>query len=131
MNFRKQVTTLGLSIFVLLLAACAPAAQENEVPVTGGTQPADTPSVPVDLPPEAVLNAQQWLSDQLSVAIEQVRIVEVEQAVWTDSCLGLGGANESCLRADTPGWRAVFDVNGQTYEVRTDETASTIRMATP
>jgi hypothetical protein len=83
------------------------------------------------LPPQVVLDAQQWLAQQLNVAIEQVQIVEVEQAEWTDSCLGLGGPNESCLQAITPGWRAVFEINGQRYEVRTDETGSAIRLATP
>jgi hypothetical protein len=65
------------------------------------------------------------------VAVEQIRVVEVEKAEWTDSCLGLGQPNESCLQAITPGWRVVLEVNGQRYEVRTDETASTIRLAFP
>jgi hypothetical protein len=43
----------------------------------------------------------------------------------------LGRLNESCLQAITPGWRAVFEINGQRYEVRTDETGSTIRLASP
>ena len=119
---RKQMTYLLVSVTILLLAACAP--QGGEIPMTGETPGAG-------LPPEAVLEAQQWLADQLTVAAEQVEIVEVEQAVWTDSCLGLGGPAESCLRTDVPGWRVIFEVNGQQYEVRTDETASTIRLATP
>ena len=129
MTFRTQTKYLWVSLFVLLLAACAPG--QIEVPVTGQTPSAGTPSVSPGLPPKAVLDAQQWLATQLSVAIEQVQIVEVEQAEWTDSCLGLGRLNESCLEAITPGWRAVFEINGQRYEVRTDETGSTIRLASP
>ena len=67
--------------------------------------------------------------EQLNVAVDQVRIVDLEQAEWTDSCLGLGRLNESCLQVVTPGWRVVFEVNGVTYEVRTDETGDTIRLA--
>jgi hypothetical protein len=67
--------------------------------------------------------------EQLNVAVDQVRIVDLEQAEWTDSCLGLGRLNESCLQAITPGWRVVFEVNDVTYEVRTDETGATIRLA--
>lgn len=119
---RKQMTYLFAGVAILLLAACAP--QGGQVPVTGETPAAG-------LPPEAVLAAQRFLAEQLSVAVEQVEIVEVEQAVWTDSCLGLGGPAESCLRTDVPGWRIAFEVNEQTYEVRTDETGSTIRLATP
>jgi heat shock protein HslJ len=126
---RKQMTYLLLGVSFLLLVACA--SQEGEVPVTGVTaSPVTTPASP-GLPPVAVLEAQRWLADQLSVAGEQVETVEVEQAEWTDSCLGLGGPAESCLRADIPGWRVIFEVNGQRYEVRTDESGSTIRLASP
>lgn len=120
MFFKKQFALYILTGLVLILAACSP--QEPGVPVTG-----ETPG----LPPEAVLNAQQWLADQINVAIEQVQIIEVEQAEWSDSCLGLGGPDESCAQVITPGWQAVFEINGQRYEVRTDETGSIIRLASP
>jgi heat shock protein HslJ len=112
---------------MLVLAACAPG--QSGVPGAGETTvPTGSPSLPT-LPPEAVLSAQQWLASQLNTAADQVRIVELEQAEWTDSCLGLGRLDESCLQAITPGWRVVFESNGVTYEVRTDETASTVRLA--
>lgn len=120
MFFKKQFALYILTGLVLILAACSP--QEPGVPVTG-----ETPG----LPPGAVLNAQQWLADQVNVAIEQVLIIEVEQAEWSDSCLGLGGPDESCAQVITPGWQAVFEINGQRYEVRTDETGSIIRLASP
>jgi hypothetical protein len=101
------------------------------VPVTGQTPSSNTPSATTGLPPKAVLDAQQWLATQLSLAVEQVQITTVEQAEWTDSCLGLGRLNESCAQVVTPGWRVVFEINGQPYEVRTDETGSTIRLASP
>lgn len=125
---RKQILPVILAGLLIALAACAP--QADGIPVTGGTATpgGDATASPI-LPPEAVLNAQQWLSTQLSVAVEQIRIVDLSQEEWTDSCLGLGRLNESCLQAITPGWRAVFEVNGVTYEVRTDETGSNIRLA--
>jgi heat shock protein HslJ len=123
MNSRKKIRVLLLAALMLILAACAP--QAPQVPITGQTPTSETPG----LPPRVILDAQQWLATQLSVAIEQVRIVEVEQAEWTDSCLGLGRPDESCLQVMTPGWRANFEVNGRSYEVRTDETGSIIRLA--
>lgn len=117
--FRRQRIFALLVGCALALAACA---SQSGVPVTG-----ETP----DLPAKAVLDAQQWLAAQLSVAADQVQIVEAEQAQWSDSCLGLGRPDESCLQAVTPGWRVVLEVNGQRYEVRTDETAATIRVASP
>jgi len=97
---------------IFLLAACgtteAPASEDN-------------------LPAQAVLEAQSWLADQLNVTIDQVEIVSTEQVEWTDSCLGLGGAAEICAAVMTPGWEANFEVNGQPYEVRVDDTGATIR----
>lgn len=127
MLFKNRVVLTLLAASMLVLAACAPG--ESGVPVTGETVvPTESTSSPV-LPPEAVLTAQQWLASQLNTAADQIRIVEVEQAEWTDSCLGLGRLDESCLQAITPGWRVVFESNGVTYEVRTDETASAVRLA--
>ena len=53
-------------------------------------------------------------------------MVDVE---FSDSCLGLGGPAESCLQAITPGWLVLLDVNGEPYEVHTDETGQQIRIA--
>jgi heat shock protein HslJ len=128
MLFKIRVVFSFLAMSMLILAACAPA--ESGIPDPGETgYPApDSTTLPV-LPPEAVLQAQQWLAAQLNTAADQVRIVELEQAEWTDSCLGLGRLDESCLQAITPGWRVVFESNGVTYEVRTDRTGSAIRLA--
>ncbi|HEX6384344.1 MAG TPA: META domain-containing protein [Anaerolineae bacterium] len=122
MNVNKPLTYLVISMLILLLAACE--AAEGELPGDGDEL---TPTVAPGLPAEPVLDAQAWLAERLDVPVEQVEIVETEQAEWSDSCLGLGRLNESCLTVITPGWRAIFEVNGETYEVRTDETGDVIR----
>ena len=130
MTFNKRIIYVAMSALALILAACAP--QGAGMPVTGETAaPSATAVASPIVPPQAVLQAQQWLATQLNAAVEQVQIIEVEHAEWTDSCLGLGRPNESCLQAITPGWRAAFEINGQRYEVRTDETGSIIRLASP
>jgi hypothetical protein len=125
--FRKQVLILWIGVLLLVLAACSPA--DNTLPETGegGTPPVGTPG----LAPAAVLAAQTWLSEQLGVEIDQVAILEMEQTEWSDSCLGLGQANESCAQVMVPGWRVVLQVNQDTYEVRTDDLGDVIRMVTP
>jgi len=123
---------LFLGGLILILAACTP--QVGELPGNGvGPTPAATEQTPsaTGLPPAAVLEAQKYLAEQLGVPIEQAQIGEIEQVDWSDSCLGLGGPAESCAQVITPGWRATFVVNGQAYEVRTDETGSAVRLATP
>jgi hypothetical protein len=126
---RRNVVLLLLAGLVLTFTACAP--QSSGIPVTGGTSTSPVPGTTPVLPPKVVLDAQQWLATQLNMATDQVTIIDMEQAEWTDSCLGLGRLDESCLQAITPGWKITFEVNGQRYEVRTDETGSTIRMVSP
>lgn len=126
---RNTLALLSLTLWVLIVSACAP--QQPGVPVTADTPVAGTTPDLANLPPQAVLDAQQWLADSLSVALEGVEIVETEQVEWTDSCLGLGQPNESCLQAVTPGWRVILEISGQQYEVRTDRSGSSIRLATP
>ncbi|HMB24451.1 MAG: hypothetical protein ACM33V_07595 [Chloroflexota bacterium] len=129
MDFQKKTAYLVISVVILLLAACAP--EGPSVPVTGNTSIPNTPAASPEIPPQVVVDAQQWLATQLGIEVEQVQIVEVQPVEWTDSCLGLGQPNESCLQATTPGWQVIFDVNGKRYEVRANETGSTIRLATP
>jgi hemin uptake protein HemP len=77
--------------------------------------------------PAAVLQARSLLADQLGVPAEEITILSVEEVEWTDSCFGLGGAAEMCAAEMTPGWRVIFDANGQRYEVRSNKTGTLIR----
>jgi hypothetical protein len=79
-------------------------------------------------PPAAAVAAQEALAAELGVEPESVTIQSYEQMEWSDSCLGLGGPAESCLAAIHPGWQVMLEVDGVTYEVRTDETADIIRI---
>jgi Sporulation and spore germination len=89
--------------------------------------PITTPERPGDMPPEAVLDGQRVLAQELNIAVEIVQLIESEPVEWTDACLGLGRADEGCLTVITPGWRAIFEVNGQRYEVRTDQSGDIVR----
>lgn len=125
MIMNKQHLSLIFALLLFCLTGCAIAGEEQPA----GDEPTATPMAndAPGLPPEAVLNAQRWLAEQLNVPVEQVTIVEMAQMEWSDSCLGLGGPAESCAAVITPGWRAIMEVNGQRYEVRTNETGSFIR----
>lgn len=112
----------SLMLMVLFLAACSPG---DNIPATAVPATVGAPG----LPPAVVLDAQQWLATELNIPIEELQIVEMSQEQWSDSCLGLGGPNEICAQVITPGWRVIFEANGMRYEVRTDETGSTIRLA--
>ena len=118
MEIRKGIlTSLGMTLILLLamvLAACS--TTDGNLPQTGE-----------ELPAEAVLQAQQMLADQLGVQVENIEIVSADQVEWPNACLGLGEEGEVCADVVTPGWDITFDVNGQQYQVRTDELGQTIR----
>jgi len=78
-------------------------------------------------PSQVALAAQQRLAKDLGVAPNQVQLVSTEQVKWPNTCLGLARPNEGCADTMTSGWRIIFDVAGQPYEVRTNETASIAR----
>ncbi len=120
--------TLLLLIIVLIISACAPVGAGVQ-PTAEPTSSSSSPEASAGLPPKAVQDAQKWLAERLGALVELVKIVDIEQARWPDACLGLAQPDEFCAQATTPGWRVIFEINGQEYEVRTDETGSTIRLA--
>ena len=103
----------------LLLAACS-TGQAN-------TPTQASPAVGDALPPDVALNVQNRISELLGVPVENMQIQKVEKKEWSDSCLGLGGADESCAQVITPGWLLAFTINGQEYRYRVDETGTVVR----
>ncbi len=106
-----------LVMAVLILTAC----NGDRSSPTGSDEP-------VELPPVAVVKAREALAAELNVEVDEVSIESYERAEWTDSCLGLGGAAESCLAALHPGWQVMLNAEGEAYEVRTDELGDIIRI---
>ncbi|HET9910104.1 MAG TPA: hypothetical protein VFQ23_25900 [Anaerolineales bacterium] len=106
----------------LLLAACS--GNATDIPAVA-TQ--IIPALENVLPPDVALNIRNQVSEILGVPVESIQLETVEQTEWPDSCLGLGGPDESCAQAVTPGWLLVFSANGQQYSFRADQTATVIR----
>ena len=114
-----NVTGLVLLILAVALAACGKAPAN---PINGGAD-----SVDGDLPPVAAIRAREMLAAELGADIEQIAIVASTQTTWQDSCLGLGGIAESCLRIDVEGWTVELSANGETYIARTDQLGDQVR----
>ena len=91
------IRVLSFVFIILVLTACG--AKDDDIP-------------------DAVLQAQSLLAEQLEVPVEEVVVVSMEEVEWTDSCFGLGGPDEICAAVITPGWLIIFDVDGERYEVR-------------
>jgi hypothetical protein len=111
-----SITIIFILSSILIACSSAPASKEVE----GGSDA---------LPPIAVVKARETLAAELGIDVEDVTIESYQQMDWSDSCLGLGGAAESCLAAIHPGWQVMLSIpDGSTYEVRTDELGEIIRI---
>lgn len=112
-----------------LLAACA-APQVDPLPNTAAPTTEPTPA-PQDGPqgplPAAAQGALEWISDALGLPAVDLTIVNIEQVTFTDSCLGLGGPAESCLQAETPGFRIQVLAGNRMYTVHTNADGSAVR----
>ena len=117
MKNHRTIAILAALFLAVFLAACG-----------ADTETAQDDKVSDGLPPVAVVRAREALAAHLAIPVAEVPFGTHEPAEWTDSCLGLGGAAESCLAAIHHGWRVNFEVDGIPYEVRTDELGDIIRV---
>jgi hypothetical protein len=113
------------------LVVLAAAGQEYEVRTDEtGQQARIAPETASAADPDAATAAAiAYLATDLGVAEAEIEVVSLEAAEFTDSCLGLGQPDESCLQAITPGWLIMLSAAGQEYEVHTDETGQQVRLA--
>ncbi len=135
MEHRKPLV-LAVCLLLALLAACQPAggepgAAEPTVAATPEATPATVPALgtPATDPAAATTAAVAQLAADLGLAESDIEVVSAEPTEFSDGCLGLGGPEESCLQAITPGWLVMLSANGQEYEVHTDATGQQVRIA--
>ena len=119
---------VSLSLFVILLAACAPQAQPTSMPVDIGGGIGGT-AVPGELTP-AQQAAIEALSKNLGVVADKINVISAEAVEWPDACLGVIQEGISCAQVVTPGYKIVLEVNGKQVEYHTDETGTVVFPAT-
>lgn len=117
-SYRHWILTLLLT--GAILSACG-SNQANAV----ATQV--NPALEGALPPEVALNVQNYIVENMGVALEDMEITNVEQMDWPNACLGLPEGDEACVEATTPGWLLTFNINNQEYKYRVDQTGTVIR----
>ena len=116
-NYMWLLTTFVL-LTGLILAGCS----------SDGQDASNVDGSPEPVPPIAVVKAREAVAAVFDMRASSIGVESYERAVWQDSCLGLGGPAESCLAALHPGWLVMLDVDGDIYEVRTDETGDIVRI---
>ncbi len=90
--------------------------------------PLITPEAAIDEPfPPAVVAAIYLVADDMGVDPTTVEVKAVAPVIWPDSCLMVSEPDEVCLEVETPGWRVVLEIIGETIEVHTDEYGEVVR----
>ena len=79
---------------------------------------------PADL--AVALKVRQVAAQELNTALDTVRLVDVEQVEWRNSCLGVEKEGRMCLQVLTPGYRVKVEVDGQQMEYHTNHDATAI-----
>jgi hypothetical protein len=60
---------------------------------------------------------------------ETLSITEVEEEMWPDTCLGLGGPGEVCAQMQVPGYKVTVAAAGAMFLFyRTDKSGSQVRL---
>ena len=118
----KKSWLISITALLMVLMIATACGGKLTTPVTDTVTPEAE-----GLPPVAAVKAREALAAELNIGIDEVMILSQGQKTWSDSCLGLGGAAESCLQAEVNGWLVELSVNGDIYKARTDWLGEQIR----
>jgi hypothetical protein len=140
-NNRK--TFLILTVFLaLFLGACvSPGTDEPTQPVTtpATPEPGNLPNPTATLddnsevtfdPSDPLNFIQKFLYESQNILPGEVQVILKEEREWSDSCLGLGGADELCLQVITPGYLVVVDTPKGQFTFHTELTMQRFRLDT-
>lgn len=133
-------TLVPITLLLLLVAGCGAGA--GEAPTAAATTvmqertalaPLAT-ATPVPAPPEATETEEaaavgeevqrlvrEDLSQRLDVSVTAIEIVSVQAVTWDDASFGCALPGIDYVRANTPGFKIVAEVEGEQYRYHTDE----------
>lgn len=114
----KYPTQLILITSIFILTACTPPV---EPPLPPSDPPPNTPAPPPQTITEpSLVIARDDLALRLEIPPDQISLIDYERVEWPDSGLGCGLPGGLYLTVITPGFRANFSAQGETYTYHTD-----------
>lgn len=84
----------------------------NDQPPIGSPQP--------NTPEDLVARAKAHLANRLGIDQAAITLIRLEQVDWPDTSLGNPQPGMVYAQVVTPGYRLLFQAEGQTYEYHTD-----------
>ncbi len=83
---------------------------------------------PEKIPNNIIEAVRQNLASQIGIAPEKIKLTEVTQESWPNTCLGLQKNDELCGLRLVEGWRLVFSNGQEKWIYRTDNFGKLMRM---
>lgn len=88
--------------------------------------PVQEPSVPEE-DKTIVGLVKKDLSQSKGIPVSQIKLVSIEEVMWTDSCLEYAREGEMCLQVITPGYKIILSDGTKTYEYHTNKSGKSMR----
>jgi hypothetical protein len=86
------------------------------------------PHPPNQLPATVAAAIRRELSRSTGIQADKLKVTESSRQSWSDTCLGLGKANEICGLMIVEGWRVVVSDGRQTWVYRTNARGNSWRL---
>ena len=83
---------------------------------------------PNQLPATVAAAIRRELSRSTGIAADKLKVTESSRQSWSDTCLGLGKADEICGQMIVEGWRVVVSDGRQTWVYRTNARGNSWRL---
>jgi hypothetical protein len=118
-----------LLLTVLALSACGRAygPSPSSTPTPTPPEQAEATPPPTDAPQtHPVTAAVLHLSAEFDVATDRIEIISARAVEWPDTSLGCPQPGEAYAEVITPGYAIVLEVEGERFEIHTDETGDQI-----
>ncbi len=124
------IVVLGLVYWMFMGAGAAPA-MPGTTQTPAGTPAPGTPAVtnstyaPAAEP--AAFAARAALASKLGLSAPSIAIVQVDEKVWENGCLGLAKSGEVCTEATVDGYQVTLQSQSKVYTYRTNKAGTVVR----
>ncbi|WP_254563715.1 alkaline phosphatase [Oscillatoria sp. HE19RPO] len=122
------VTTFGVDPYTQGDMEANPAEVANRTPTIRLQFTVNPQTGDVLLPSDITTAVEENLARDFGLQPGNFSVVSAQQQTWSDGCLGLGEANESCLLALVEGWQVTVQSGDRTLVYRTDDSGSQVRL---
>jgi hypothetical protein len=128
-HVQKLLTTTAIALAVSLALLEVRATAQNNIShqETQNKQQLVADSSAITAPRLVTNRVMRKITTEYGINRNQLSISSATAMTWSDSCLGLGQANESCALSTVPGWQVVLTDGYTQWSYRTDHSAQVIR----